>query len=84
MNAIRPQPRRKSSRAQRELVQPEDFGCEMLLLLTLRIQLKVGNFRIPPLLLGHLLTRRSTMNGLIYLVGLIVVILAILAFFGLR
>jgi hypothetical protein len=29
-------------------------------------------------------TRRRTMNGLIYLVGLIVVILAVLSFFGLR
>ena len=29
-------------------------------------------------------TRRNLMNGLIYLVGLIVVILAILSFFGLR
>jgi hypothetical protein len=28
--------------------------------------------------------RRTTMNGLIYLVGLIVVILAVLSFFGLR
>jgi predicted membrane channel-forming protein YqfA (hemolysin III family) len=29
-------------------------------------------------------TTEETMNGLIYLVGLIVVILAILSFFGLR
>ena len=29
-------------------------------------------------------TRRNLMNGLIYLVGLIVVILAVLSFFGLR
>jgi hypothetical protein len=29
-------------------------------------------------------TRRKLMNGLIYLVGLIVVILAVLSFFGLR
>ena len=29
-------------------------------------------------------TRERTMNGLIYLIGLIVVIMAILSFFGLR
>jgi small-conductance mechanosensitive channel len=29
-------------------------------------------------------TRRKLMNGLIYIVGLIVVILAVLSFFGLR
>jgi hypothetical protein len=29
-------------------------------------------------------TTRATMNGLIYLIGLIVVIMAILSFFGLR
>jgi hypothetical protein len=29
-------------------------------------------------------SRRATMNGLIYLIGLIVVIMAILSFFGLR
>jgi len=29
-------------------------------------------------------TRRNPMNGLIYLVGLVVVILAVLSFFGLR
>jgi hypothetical protein len=29
-------------------------------------------------------TRRDIMNGLIYLVGLIVVIMAVLSFFGLR
>ncbi|MGE5539963.1 MAG: hypothetical protein ACM30I_15200 [Gemmatimonas sp.] len=31
---------------------------------------------------GH--RERSTMNGVIYLVGLVVVVLAILSFFGLR
>ena len=44
----------------------------------------MGSCWLPPLLCWQLLTRRSIMNGLIYLVGLIVVILAILAFFGLR
>jgi hypothetical protein len=34
--------------------------------------LKAGNFK------------EATMNGLIYLVGLVVVILAVLSFFGLR
>ena len=33
---------------------------------------------------GRDIWRRNTMNGLIYLVGLIVVILAVLSFFGLR
>ena len=35
-------------------------------------RLKAGNFK------------EATMNGLIYLVGLVVVILAVLSFFGLR
>jgi hypothetical protein len=33
---------------------------------------------------GRDIWRRNTMNGLIYLVGLVVVILAVLSFFGLR
>jgi len=33
---------------------------------------------------GHVLLRRNSMNGIIYLVGLIVVIMFILSFLGLR
>jgi hypothetical protein len=33
---------------------------------------------------GARVTTRAAMNGLIYLIGLIVVIMAILSFFGLR
>ena len=44
----------------------------------------LGNFPVPPPLYSERPTRGPIMNGLIYLIGLIVVILAILSFFGLR
>ena len=43
-----------------------------------------GNFAWGGKLSSGLGTRRNLMNGLIYLVGLIVVILAVFSFFGLR
>ena len=36
------------------------------------------------LFLGYACAQEANMNGLIYLIGLIVVIMAILSFFGLR
>jgi hypothetical protein len=41
------------------------------------------NLRLQTRLSGNI-WRRNTMDGIIYLVGLIVIILAILSFFGLR
>jgi hypothetical protein len=38
----------------------------------------------PPLVRETQIWRRKTMDGLIYLIGLIVIIMAILSFFGLR
>jgi hypothetical protein len=46
--------------------------------------MRARNLWLPQLLCRQLLTRRLIMYGLIYLIGLIVVILAILSFFGLR
>jgi hypothetical protein len=40
--------------------------------------------RVSSVLLRHICTRDVTMNGIIYLVGLIVVIMFILSFLGLR
>jgi hypothetical protein len=51
---------------------------------------RLGNFSQTPLFHGHRLRRRqcrpeeNTMNGIIYIIGLIVVVLAILSFLGLR
>lgn len=40
---------------------------------------------VPALFRGELRSRRTRkMNGIIYLVGLVVVVLAVLSFFGLR
>jgi hypothetical protein len=45
----------------------------------------MGNLPVPLGLSGHMgPEQEADMNGLIYLVGLIVVILAVLSFFGLR
>jgi hypothetical protein len=38
----------------------------------------------PPAIIGAGKTEEGSMNGLIYLVGLVVVVLAVLSFFGLR
>jgi hypothetical protein len=38
----------------------------------------------PPAIIGEGKTEEGSMNGLIYLVGLVVVVLAVLSFFGLR
>ena len=51
-----------------------------------QIAFRSGNIPFHPLLLAHGLlgTRRPNVGGLIYLIGLIVVILFILSFLGLR
>jgi hypothetical protein len=43
-----------------------------------------GNHEVRRLLSRHSLEEEDTMDGLIYLIGLIVIIMAILSFFGLR
>lgn len=44
----------------------------------------VGNHEVRRLLSRHSLEEEDNMDGLIYLIGLIVIIMAILSFFGLR
>ena len=45
----------------------------------------IWNFhRAAPLFVRFRASKEATMNGIIYIIGLIVVILAILSFFGLR
>jgi hypothetical protein len=44
----------------------------------------VRNLHLQTLLSGDACMEEDTMDGLIYLIGLIVVIMAILSFFGLR
>lgn len=43
-----------------------------------------GNHEVRRLLSRHNLEEEDNMDGLIYLIGLIVIIMAILSFFGLR
>jgi hypothetical protein len=43
-----------------------------------------GTFPIPPAYQANVCMKEETMDGLIYLIGLIVVIMAILSLFGLR
>jgi hypothetical protein len=50
----------------------------------IRIARPDGTFRVPQCLARELLTREAIVGGLIYLIGLIVVIMFILSFLGLR
>jgi len=45
---------------------------------------RLGTFVSAPAYLGTADMEEETMDGLIYLIGLIVIIMAILSFFGLR
>jgi hypothetical protein len=45
---------------------------------------RIGTFPSSSAYQGSLARRRTAMDGLIYLIGLIVIIMAILSFFGLR